>query len=118
LALLAGAAWFWNVQIKESLRSEAESKLAHFDTLQVNVTNAFAELARTATAEPCSATFIRELRRVAFKPDGLNEFMYAPGGVVACSTSMTTGQSSIPLGRPDITPDDNGVAYWVNKRLD
>lgn len=118
LVLLAGAAWFWNVQIKESLRGEAEAKLAHFDTLQVNITNAFADLNSTVTAEPCSNSFVRELRRVAFKPDGLNEFMYAPGGIVTCSTSLTSGRASIPLGQPDIAPNESGVAYWVNKRLD
>ncbi|MCC7251767.1 EAL domain-containing protein [Hyphomicrobium sp.] len=119
LALLTAGHWFWNDQLRESLRSEARAKLAHFDTLQINVTTAIAELQRTATAAPCSDQFIRELRRVAFKPDGLNEFLYAPGGVVTCSTSIAAAQPPIPLGAPDIAADRNGgIAYWINKRLD
>lgn len=118
LVLLASGAWLWNTQIREALQSEAKAKLAHFDTLQGHVATAFADLQSALASEPCSAVFIRELRRVAFKPDGLNEFMYAPGGIVTCSTSITSARASIPLGRPDIVADDNGIAYWVNKRLD
>lgn len=118
LALLAAGAWFWSIQIHQSLKSEAKASLAHFDTLQVNVTSAFAELQAAAVDEPCSEPFLRELRRVAFKPDGLNEFMYAPGGVVTCSTSIASASTGIPLGPPDIAPNENGIAYWVNKSLD
>jgi sensor c-di-GMP phosphodiesterase-like protein len=119
LVLLAVGATFLRAQMHDSLRREAKSRLAHFDTLHQNVATAFADLHRTATAEPCSAAFIRELRRVAFKPDGLNEFMYAPSGVVTCSTSMSLQQVSFSLGTPDIAPtDDAGIAFWINKRLD
>ena len=119
LALLAVGAAFLCAQMQDSLRREAKSKLAHFDTLHQNVATAFAELHRTATAEPCSAEFIRELRRVAFKPDGLNEFMYAPSGIVTCSTSMSQQHVSLSLGTPDVDPTgDGGIAFWINKRLD
>lgn len=119
IALLAVGAAFCLTQVHESLRAEANAKLAHFDKLEVNVTEAFAELQRTVTSEPCSEQFLRELRRVAFKPDGLNEFMYAPNRLVACSTSINMAQTGIPLGEPDVKKHgDSDVALWVNKRLD
>lgn len=117
LAMLALGALFWFAQVHDSLRAEATAKLAHFDKLEVNITEAFAELRRTVTSEPCSEQFLRELRRVAFKPDGLNEFMYAPNRLVTCSTSINTAQVEIPLGEPDIERHGDS-ALWVNKRLD
>ena len=30
---------------------------------------------------------LAQLQTVAFQPDGLNEFLYAPHGIVKCSTS-------------------------------
>jgi sensor c-di-GMP phosphodiesterase-like protein len=118
LALLAAGTWFWRMQIDDSLQREAKSALEHFDKTHSNVTNAFAELQQTATAAPCSPEFIRELRRVAFKPDGLNEFMYAPGGMVTCSTSMTQSRPPVALGLPDIEKSGKGITFWINKRLD
>ncbi len=113
--LLAAGTWFWRNQIEETLARDARAELAHFDKLHGNVIAAFDELHRTATAAPCSNEFIRELRRVAFKPDGLNEFMYAPQGIVTCSTSITATQTAAPLGTPDI---DGAIDLWINKRLD
>lgn len=119
LALLAFGAAFWLAQIHDSLRGEAKARLAHFDKLEVNVVDAFAELQRTVTAEPCSEPFLRQLRRVAFKPDGLNEFMYAPNRVVTCSTSLKMAQAGIPLGEPDIERHGSSdISLWINKRLD
>lgn len=119
LALLAVGAAFCFTQVHDSLRAEASAKLAHFDRLEVNVADAFAELKSTVTSEPCSDQFLRELRRVAFKPDGLNEFMYAPKRLVTCSTSLNSAQAGIPLGEPDIKKHGNSdISLWVNKRLD
>lgn len=119
LVLLAAGARFWSAQLDDALRSEARAKLAHFDTLHLNVAAAFSELQRTATASPCSDAFIRQLRRVAFKPDGLNEFMYAPHRMVTCSTSIKPSNSGLALGPPDIEAAGNGgSALWINKRLD
>ncbi|HEX2840235.1 EAL domain-containing protein [Hyphomicrobium sp.] len=115
---LAAGAWFWRNQIEETLARDARAELAQFDKLHANVTTAFDELQRTATSTPCSNEFIRELRRVAFKPDGLNEFMYAPQGIVTCSTSMAS-RVAVPLGPPDIDrPGKGDIDLWVNKRLD
>lgn len=118
LLLLAAGAALWRMQLRDALAREAGAALLHFDKLHAHVTAAFDELERTATAAPCSDDFIRELRRVAFKPDGLNEFMYAPGGMVTCSTSIAAAQAPAALGPPDIAAGGDGIALWINKRLD
>jgi sensor c-di-GMP phosphodiesterase-like protein len=118
-ALLAAVGWFARAQLQESLTQEAKAELAHFDKLHASVTFAFAELHSTATAEPCSAEFMRELRRVAFQPDGLNEFIYAPSGMVTCSTSIAAAQTPLSLGAPDIDESEGaGFDIWIDKRLD
>jgi sensor c-di-GMP phosphodiesterase-like protein len=119
LALLAVGAAILRSQMHDALEREAKAKLTQFDTLHASVASAFDELHRTATSEPCSDQFIRELRRVAFKPDGLNEFMYAPNGIVTCSTSINAQQPGASLGPPDVeATGDGGVAFWINKTLD
>lgn len=115
-ALLAAAALFCRSQLQDSLRDEANAELAHLDKLHANTMFAFEELRRTATAEPCSAEFLQAMRRVAFRPDGLNEFMYAPNGMVTCSTSIPRAQTPVSLGQPDVDRDE--VDVWISKRLD
>lgn len=122
LALLAAALWFSRAQLHSALRQEAKAQLLHFDKLNDHVRLAFDELARTATAPPCTSTFLLQLRRVAFLPDGLNEFMYAPLGMVTCSTSMPSVEPTLALGSlgaPDIDKQpQGGFTVWINKRLD
>lgn len=119
LALLAAALWFAWAEFHESLRREAVAELAHLDTLHGNVTMAFKELQTTVTASPCSRPFMQQLRRVAFLPDGLNKFMYAPGGTVTCSTSLSDITTSRSLGTPDfMLPSDDEISVWVTKQLD
>ena len=119
LALLAAALWFARAEFHDSLRREAIAELAQLDTVQNNITNAFKELHATVTASPCSRPFMQQLRRVAFLPDGLNKFMYAPGGTVTCSTSLSDITTSRSLGAPDfMLTSDSTISVWVTKRLD
>lgn len=119
LALIAGAIWFSRVELHNSLRREAKAELAHFDKLNANVAFAFDELQRTATAPACTSAFMQQLRRVAFLPDGLNEFIYAPLGMVTCSTSISPKQQPLSLGPPDFhAQPEGGFAVWANRRLD
>jgi sensor c-di-GMP phosphodiesterase-like protein len=116
--LLAGAFLFGRHLIHDTLKREAAADLTQMDKLQNDVTSAFDALRNEVTAAPCSAEFLLQLRRVAFQPDGLNEFIYAPDGMVTCSTSITEAQHMHPLGEPDIARKRrNGISYWIDKRL-
>lgn len=120
LVLIAVSAVIWRAHLKSSLQAEAQLRLSSLEKLHGNVMSAFAELRKTATAEPCSPQFMRELQRVAFLPDGLNEFIYAPGGRVTCSTGMRE-RAAAPewLGPPDVAGISHGdMAMWIDKRLD
>lgn len=119
VALLAAAFLFARHQLRDSLKRDVAADLAQLDKLHQDVTSAFDVLDSEATAQPCSEEFLRQLRRVAFRPDGLNEFIYAPGGMVTCSTSISGTQRPLPLGEPDIPQVSPGsISYWIDTRLE
>lgn len=102
-------------QVNLIMRTEAQGALEQFERLDDNVRSTFDVLHRDVTAEPCSAAFSSQLRKVAFLPDGLNEFLYAPGGEVLCSTNASRLDEPIRLGDPDIVADS--IAIWLERDL-
>jgi sensor c-di-GMP phosphodiesterase-like protein len=116
--LLAGGFLFVRHLLSNSLRNEVAADLADIDRLHSNVTSAFSALREEVTAEPCGPDFQHQLRTVAFRPDGLNEFIYAPGGMVTCSTTLVVPQRALPLGEPDIgNRGQSAISYWIDRRL-
>src|SRR5262245_560149 len=84
LASLAALAVVGLVQTRAALRAEAQSELKVLRGLTNNIDAAFSALRSQVTAPPCSDEFHSQLKKVAFLPDGLHEFIYAPGGVPFC----------------------------------
>jgi diguanylate cyclase (GGDEF)-like protein len=118
-AVLALVALFAAHEARQDLREIGRQNIEQLDKLHANVTAAFAMLRSDVTAEPCSAEFLRQLRRVAFVPDGLNEFLYAPSGIITCSTSREHFDQPVHLGRPDVVGGVQfGTALWINRTLD
>jgi EAL domain-containing protein (putative c-di-GMP-specific phosphodiesterase class I) len=118
LLLLAGAAWFAANLTSQAMMEQAEADVAPISALAVNVETAFAALGSRATAAPCSAEFHQQLREIAYLPDGLNEFLSVPGGVVGCSVETDLAQP-FALGPPDLaTATGDDTAYWFDRKLD
>ncbi len=118
VCLLGGGFLFVRHLLSDSLRREVAADLADIDHLHKNVTSAFDAMSEEITATPCSPEFMRQLRSIAFRPDGLNEFIYAPGGMVTCSTTILQPQNPLSLGSPDIASRGRkGISYWIDKRL-
>lgn len=121
LLTLAASALIWRMHMQTYLHEEAQLSLKRADKLNGDISFAFAELNGSAHGMPCSPQFLRDLHRIAFRPDGLNEFIYAPGGTVLCSTSLHHGRAPVPLGPPDATYTDAGKparSVWIAERLD
>lgn len=91
------------------LHSEGNRALAPTIAVWDNVANTSKELLRQVTAEPCSPEFHEQLRRVAFLPDGLNEFIYAPGGVAQCS--VNDDFAPYALGQPTFMSDGRAIYF-------
>ena len=108
-ALLIMGYGFIRWQIGADIRRDQAAELGRINEVRSSAIYALQMLQQNATAEPCSRDFLAQMQKVAFLPDGLNEFLYAPGGSVACSTSQPKFEPGVPLGAPDIaakTPTD------------
>ena len=80
-------------------------------------------------AAPCSEPFQAWLRDVAFRPDRINEIIYAPNGLVECSINLGQFTKPVALGLPDFVLSQAGkgdaqtlatysVKVWRNIDLD
>jgi sensor c-di-GMP phosphodiesterase-like protein len=105
-------------QLKEFARGDREQELARVVDLRRHASNSLIQLQREAVGPPCSKEFLATMRRIAFLPDGLNEFLHAPGGMVKCSTSRSAFVTPLALGAPDISGNTpNAPRYWLHRDL-
>ena len=110
------AAVFATHQINSAMVTEARLVLDPLVRLRANVISTFDAMGRQLTAEPCTPAFHDQLRAIAFLPDGLNEFLYAPDGVAQCSVSQNF--EPFALGAPDIEPGVMPASFWLDQSLD
>ena len=112
---LAATGWLSVYQVGETMMSEAKLSLEPLIRLRDGVLSTFDEMDRQLTAEPCSPAFHEQLRAVAFLPDGLNEFLYAPGGVAQCSVALDFPPHR--FGAADIPPGSARISFWFDESL-
>lgn len=118
VGLLGVASWIVAEQVSLNMRAETQRSLEGYERLRTNVLATFDEMDRRLTQPPCSAAFLEELRRIAFLPDGINELLYAPDGVVQCSVNSGRLQRPEVLGEPDVYPDNAfAMTFWVDRDL-
>ncbi|WP_198598259.1 EAL domain-containing protein [Mangrovicella endophytica] len=115
LAMLTGAAVY---HVRRSIAAENEAALQVYTDLQGRLNTIFTSLQTEVTAEPCTAQFRSQLRRLAYRPDGFSELIYAPGGIIQCSDGVGRLTYPIPLGIPDLTPQDGYASMvWIDSGL-
>lgn len=116
--LVAGCAFLvW--QIANFIRHDRDGELMRLNEIHANAVSALRLLEVEATSAPCSAPFLAAMQRIAFLPDGLNEFLYAPNGIVQCSTRTAKFDPPVPLGEPDIKGKRPGdLDYWFAQGLE
>jgi sensor c-di-GMP phosphodiesterase-like protein len=116
LAALLGIGYGFIVwQVTSSIGRDQRAELARITEIRRNAVYALQKLKQEATTPPCSPDFLAVMQRVAFLPDGLNEFLYAPNGRVECSTSRPKFETPVPLGAPDV---DSSGANAPSLRID
>lgn len=97
---------------------EALHATEQFTRLRTNLLDTFDLMHAQLTAQPCSPAFAEQLRRIAYLPDGLNEFLYAPGGRAECSINVAAFEEPVDLGKPDVeTQGRHGIALWIDRDL-
>ena len=100
--LLAIGFGFIHWQVASHIGRDQSAELGRISAIRGDAVDALHMLQQDATAPACSRDFLAQMQRVAFLPDGLNEFLYAPAGAVECSTSQPKFDTPVPLGAPDI----------------
>lgn len=99
---LFGLGWFGLAVVRDQIRSELEGPMDRFIQVRQHVVTAFDLLERNVTAPPCTPEFFKQLHRVAYRPDGLSEYLHAPGGVARCAVHGRFFEPPVPLGEPDM----------------
>jgi sensor c-di-GMP phosphodiesterase-like protein len=115
-ALLTLGYGFVRWQVLSHISGDERSELARVDSLRTASVNALQLLQRDATATPCSREFLAQVRRVEFLPDGLSEFLFAPGGRIECTSSQLGSESPVLLAPPDIPARGPGKPSWRLQR--
>jgi len=110
--------WLAVHAVRDVLRQETDETLVEFMRLRSNVISTYARMDEWLTAPPCSALYMEQLRRVAFLPDGINEFFHVSDGRIECSVNHGTLQTPHEIGLPDIDSDNPfGVSFWIDRDL-
>ena len=106
-------------QVQSTIRTEAVGQLDVMRSAIGKLRDVGERLQREAIAEPCSPEFNRQLRRIAYAPDGLNEFLFVANQSVLCSVSTIRYDAPIALGAPDIAKPGSGLPIlWLDRPLD
>jgi len=118
-ALLLAGTLLASSELHIAMHGEAERLLSPYQQTRAHVDAAFKQLKRQVTGAPCSDAFRQKLQQVAFLPDGLNQFYYAPHGVVECSANVERFDPPVALGEPDYTVGENGMhrLVWHDREL-
>jgi sensor c-di-GMP phosphodiesterase-like protein len=116
LLTLVLAAGLFAFQVNQTMIRDSQKALEPQIKLRENIASTVAIMQKQLSAEPCSPLFHEQLREIAFLPDGLNEFLYAPDGVAQCSVSSNF--APVDLGAADTTSEQFGFKLWYDKSLD
>jgi len=109
--------WYAGNKVVASMEERSDRVMSGFLEVRGNVEAAFAAIRTDLTAAPCSPDFFRQLRRVAYFPDGINEFLYMRGTGVVCTASGQAFDPPIEIGQPDGFAENGKVAVWMNRDL-
>jgi sensor c-di-GMP phosphodiesterase-like protein len=105
-------------QVQDNLSNQTAQSMQQYARLRSNVLTAFEILQARVTATPCSAEFQQQLRKIAYMPDGISEFIYAPKGIAQCAVNHGRFLAPIDFGTPDIDANNPfGVELWLDRDL-
>lgn len=117
--LLAGLVSFAvSLQGRETVRESVAFGMSDVYRLIQSLDTAFDEMTRSVTATPCGPFYMRQLRRVAYLPDGLSEFFHVEDGRVICTLSAEHLKVAHDLGPPDFVREGAvETRFWLDRDL-
>ncbi len=128
-AFLAVVAGFGAVLIQKDLETHTDIAIEEIEDFSFDILGTMKVLAMPPAVAPCSEPFVHWLREVAFRPDRINEILYAPNGMVSCTINQGDFDTPVPLGLPDFilaqagkgdaeTLDEYSIQVWQNIDFD
>ena len=108
ICLVASGLVLLRWHLESHVAKDQQAELERIAAIRASTVAALRRLA-SVTSPPCSSDFVDQMREVAFRADGLNEFLYAPGGKVLCNTAGRKFDPPVELGEPEIhasAPDE------------
>ena len=113
--LLATSMEILRWHVADRIGKDQAEELRRFESVRSDIVAALSALDHT-TGDPCSPEFFAHMRKVAFLPDGLNEFLYAPGGKVHCSVDGSKFDPPVELGTEDVSARTARAPSWRLER--
>lgn len=105
-------------QGREAVRASVAHGIDDIHRLLRNIDTAFDELTRSVTSAPCGDVYMRQLRLIAYLPDGLSEFFHVDDGRVICTLSAERLATAHDLGAPDfVRVGDPQTSFWMDRDL-
>lgn len=115
VCLVASGLTLLRWHLESHVANDQQAELERVAAIRASTVAALRRLAHV-TSPPCSSDFIDQMREVAFRADGLNEFLYAPGGKILCNTAGRKFDPPIELGEPELHPSAPGEPSWRMER--
>jgi len=105
-------------QLAGEARRDRDAELMRVADGHIKIAATLETLNQKTSSKECSDELHAAMEQIAFLPDGLNKFLYAPGGIVRCSTSRGALEPPVDLGAPDIASSKPGaLKLWLNRNL-
>lgn len=118
-SLLAGSGWFILRELHAGMDAEVARVMQTYMRVRTSVISTLDVMDHELTADPCSAEYARQQRRIAFLPDGMNELFFFENGKIICTSNNGLLPRPIDLGAPDIVPGTGfAVTLWLNRTLE
>lgn len=118
LVFATGSALFMMRELDLAMHAEVERALEPYSRIRSSVLSTFEVMEAEMTAEPCSAEYAAQQRRVAFLPDGVNELFYVDDGSIICTANHGLLPNPVQIGEPDLTANNPfSLAFWFNRDL-
>ncbi|MCC2097610.1 MAG: EAL domain-containing protein [Hyphomicrobiales bacterium] len=104
--------------VSSALSNYMDQQMKSLDQVTSKWFATMGRLSELGDRDACSQSFVKQLRGIAFIPDGVHELLYASGDKVICSVTMGDADQPIALGQPDFALRNRKIEFWTDRNLD
>ena len=113
---LAAFLFATTIQVNSDLEKQLALEVEAVDQLDRRVAQTIEMLNTHGSIKPCSLTFRKWMRKIAFLPDGIHEIIYSDD-TRSCSVAGSIMTHALTQDEPDILRPDLGYSFWLDRDL-